>query len=285
MASPPVRDAATVMLVRDTDAGMEVFMLRRNLNSDFVGGAYVFPGGAVDEADRHEDLERLCRGLSDDGASQRLDVASGGLAFWVAAVRECFEEAGVLLALRDGEDELISFADPEIHQRFVAHRAAVDAGDRRLVEICEMEHLTLACDRIHYFSHWITPEGPPRRYDTRFFVAAAPAEQVPLHDDRETIANIWVRPADALERHERGELDLIFPTIRNLQAIGRFDRSADLLAAAEQIGEVPTMLPRVVQDGGGFRILLPGDEGYDDGAAGMPEGSPMPGRAGGPSYS
>lgn len=285
MVSPPVRDAATVMLVRDTDAGMEVFMLRRNLNSDFVGGAYVFPGGAVDEADRHEDLERLCRGLSDDGASQRLGVDKGGLAYWVAAIRECFEEAGVLLALRDGEEELISFADDGVNERFLGHRATVDSGDRRLVEVCEMEHLTLACDRIHYFSHWITPEGPPRRYDTRFFVAAAPAEQVPLHDDRETIANLWVRPADALDRHRRGELDMIFPTIRNLEAIARFERSADLLAAAQQIGEVPAILPRIVRDGDGMRILLPGDEGYDDAIAAIPDGVPMPGREGGPSYS
>src|SRR5438045_7172367 len=100
-----VRDAATVMLVRDAanGGGMEVFMLRRNLNSDFVGGAYVFPGGAVDEEDRHADLERVCQGLSDDAASVQLGIPSGGLAFWVAAVRECFEEAGVLLAVPDDD--------------------------------------------------------------------------------------------------------------------------------------------------------------------------------------
>src|SRR5207244_6354800 len=116
-ASPPsevtVRDAATVMLVRDGSddgdggdgtGGMEVFMLRRNLNSDFVGGAYVFPGGAVDEADRHADLESVCTGRSDDQASAALGVDEGGLAFWVAAVRECFEEAGVLLASNQDGD-------------------------------------------------------------------------------------------------------------------------------------------------------------------------------------
>src|SRR5205809_8082978 len=104
MAEPiAVRDAATVMLVRDATPGdgggpLEVFMLRRNLNSDFVGGAYVFPGGAVDEADRHADLESICEGRSDDQASQLLQIDSGGLAYWVAAIRECCEEAGVLLA-------------------------------------------------------------------------------------------------------------------------------------------------------------------------------------------
>jgi len=264
VTEPVVRDAATVMLVRDGDDGrMEVFMLRRNLNSDFVGGAYVFPGGAVDEADRHADLEAVCEGRSDDQASAMLGVGGGGLAFWVAAIRECFEEAGVLLA-SGPDDEMISFADPDIARRFDGHRRAVDSGERRLAEVCELEKLRLAVDRIHYFSHWITPVGPPRRYDTRFFVTAAPPEQVPLHDDRETIANLWVNPAEALRRHQAGELDLIFPTIKNLEAIARFEKSADLLDAAAAVEHVPTVLPRITADAHGVRILLPGDPGYDD---------------------
>ncbi len=277
-----MRDAATVMLVRDTGDGMEVFMLRRNLNSDFVGGAYVFPGGAVDEADRHADLERICQGRSDEAASEQLGIAHGGLAYWVAAIRESFEEAGVLLAVPEGDHHVISFADPDTAARFVEHRRVVDAGEKRLIEICELERLRLDVDRIHYFSHWITPVGPPRRYDTRFFVAAAPAEQVPLHDDRETIANLWVRPLDALERHRRGELDLIFPTIKNLEAIGPFERSADLLAHAQSISAVPAILPRIVHDEGGMRILLPSDPGYDEALAALPDGVPLPGRPGGP---
>ena len=281
-----VRDAATVMLVRDAldGTGMEVFMLRRNLNSDFVGGAYVFPGGAVDEADRHADLERICQGRSDAVASEQLGIESGGLAYWVAAVRECFEEAGVLLAVPEGTDHVISFAEPDIEQRFSEHRRAVDSGERRLIEICEEERLRLDVDRIHYFSHWITPEGPPRRYDTRFFVAAAPPDQVPLHDDRETIANLWVRPQDALDRHAAGELDMIFPTIRNLMAIGRFERSADLLDHARTISAVPAILPRIVRDEGGMRILMPDDPGYDDAVSAIPEGTPLPGRPGGPTH-
>jgi 8-oxo-dGTP pyrophosphatase MutT (NUDIX family) len=281
----PLRDAATVMLVRDGDDGLEVFMLRRNLNSDFVGGAYVFPGGAVDEADRHSDLDAVCEGRSDDGASQLLGIDGGGLAFWVAAIRESFEEAGVLLATTPDGD-VVSFADPEVAERFTLHRKAVDSGEKRLVEICVLEQLQLAVADIHYFSHWITPLGAPRRYDTRFFVAAAPPEQVPLHDDRETIANLWVRPDDALERCKRGELDMIFPTIKNLQAISRFDRAQDLLDAAAAIAEVPTILPRISNDEGhGVRILLPGDAGYEDAVGGtLPEGFPMPGLPGGPVY-
>jgi 8-oxo-dGTP pyrophosphatase MutT (NUDIX family) len=258
------RDAATVMLVRDgaEDGALEVFMMRRNLNSDFVGGAYVFPGGAVDDHDRHQDLEPICRGRSDAEASALLGIDSGGLAFWVAAIRETFEEAGVLLAY-DRSGEIIDWTDPEVEARFAQHRKAVDAGDRRLVDVCAEEGLQLAVDAMHYFSHWITPEGPPRRYDTRFFVAAAPVGHTYLHDDGETIASCWIRPQDALDQHRRGEFEMIFPTIKNLEAIARFGTAAELLDAATHIGDIPALLPRVINDGDGMRILLPGDPGYD----------------------
>jgi 8-oxo-dGTP pyrophosphatase MutT (NUDIX family) len=273
-----VRDAATVMLVRDGSAGLEVFMLRRNLQSDFVGGAYVFPGGAVDEHDRHEDLEPICAGRTDADASDRLGLERGGLAYWVAAIRESFEEAGVLLAY-DASGNLVDLDhDPEIEARFARHRAAVDRGARRLVDVCAEEGLRLAVDGIYYFSHWITPQGAPRRYDTRFFVAAAPADQVPLHDDREVIANLWIRPADALARHEAGEFELIFPTIRSLVSLSRFDTVAGVLAAAAALDDVPAIEPRIVEDegGGGYRIVLPGDPGYDDVVPlVLPEGIPV----------
>ena len=129
--------------------------------------------------------------------------------------------------------------------------------------MCDDEDLKLAVDRIHYFSHWITPEGPPRRYDTRFFVARAPDKQVALHDDRETVANTWIRPQDALDAHERGEFEIIFPTIKNLSAIARFDDADELVAAAATASTVPTVVPRIVARGEQMRILLPGDPGTD----------------------
>jgi 8-oxo-dGTP pyrophosphatase MutT (NUDIX family) len=275
----PVRDAATVMLVRDAadgrGPGIEVFMLRRNLKSDFVGGAYVFPGGAVDDHDRHTNLESVCIGRSDASASSQLGIEGGGLAYWVAAIRECFEEAGVLLALDDG-GELVPFDDPDVDARFQVHRKAVDSGQRRLVEICEEEGLQLAVGSIYYFSHWITPEGAPRRYDTRFFVTRAPEGQVPLHDDREVIANLWIRPGDALAQHREGLFDLIFPTMRSLVVLDRFQTADELLVAAAAIESVPAMLPKIVEDASGYRILLPGDAGYDDAiAVALPEGVPM----------
>jgi 8-oxo-dGTP pyrophosphatase MutT (NUDIX family) len=243
MAADPVlvpRDAATLMLVRDAASGdgVEVFMLRRNPAAVFAAGAHVFPGGAVDEADRHADLEAVCDGRSDDQASVELGVDSGGLAFWVAAVRESFEEAGLLLAT-DANGDLLSLVDDDVADRFNGYRHAIYNGEDRLVDVCKREGLTIPADRIHYFSHWITPVGAPRRYDTRFFITAAPAHQRPLHDDGETVASEWVRPDDALKRHFAGDFEMIPPTVSSLRDLARFDRVDALLAAAAQ-GTVAT---------------------------------------------
>lgn len=271
-AAAPVelRDAATVLILRDGPTGLEVFMLRRNLNSDFVGGAYVFPGGAVDPADRHVDLEPVCEGRTDADASRRLGIGSGGLAFWVAAIRESFEEAGVLLAY--DLDGVVDLDDAESSARWGHHRQQVDTGQLTMVDLCRLEGLRLAVDGMHYFSHWITPEGAPRRYDTRFFLAAAPENQTPLHDDHEVIANEWLRPADAIARAESGELTMMPPTIASLKAISRFDTAAAALDAAREITHVPEVLPRVIEVDGGMRIVLPGDPAYD-GPQGIPDAS------------
>lgn len=270
------RDAATIMLVRegaDGDApALEVCMLRRHLDSDFVGGAYVFPGGKVDDDDRSVAAGHACAGRSETEASDLLDLPSGGLAFWVAALRECFEEAGVLLAYQGAPEEggrLVDLTGPRARRGLAALRAELNAGGVDFLEVLHRQDLYLAVDRVYYFSHWITPEGAPKRYDTRFFVAALPPGQVPVHDEHETVDTVWVRPADALARAAAGELDVIFPTMKNLEAIGRFSTSQELLAAAAAVERVPTVLPRVVADHRGFRILLPGDPGYDEALGGV----------------
>lgn len=269
------RDAATVMLVRDGPASgsLEVFMLRRNLNSAFVGGLYLFPGGAVDDADRRPEMTQRCRGRSDSEASALLGVEAGGLGFWVAAVRECFEEAGVLLASRAAQapdaGEFVTFEGAE-GERFAAHRRALDSGERELADLCREEDLVLGTDRIHYFSHWVTPLGAPRRYDTRFFVAPVPPYQVPLHDDREAIASTWCRPEDALEQCRSGRMEMIHPTIRNLEEIAGFATAAELIEAAAEAERDPTSFPRLPPDttgGQGVRIPLPGRPDEGPGAA------------------
>jgi 8-oxo-dGTP pyrophosphatase MutT (NUDIX family) len=276
--SVEIRPAATVMLVRDAPAHpgvdaetvLEVLMVRRNLKSDFVGGAYVFPGGAVDLADGGAEAEALCAGRSDAEASALLGFPSGGLAYWVAVVRETFEEAGLLLARRDGGPDLLA-GDPEEEARLAAARLRVNVGSLRFLDLCRDEKLRLSVDQIHYFAHWITPRGAPRRYDTRFFVAAAPPGQRAAHDDGETIADVWITPEDALAQHRAGDIEIIFPTIRTLQAIGRFSTSTALLAAAaEASSAVPAIEPRVVPDGTGMRIVLPGDPSYERGPVADP---------------
>jgi len=238
-------------------------MVRRNLRSDFVGGAYVFPGGAVDPLDGGPGAEALCSGRSDAEASALLGFPSGGLAYWVAVVRETFEEAGLLLAVRPGGPELLA-GRPDEEARVAAERVSVNAGTRRFLDLCRDEGLRLSVGDIHYFAHWITPRGAPRRYDTRFFVAAAPVGQIAAHSAGETIAEVWISPHDALARHRSGEIEIIFPTIRNLQVIGRFATSAELLdAAAQASSAVPAIEPRVVPDGNGMRIVLPGDPAYE----------------------
>jgi 8-oxo-dGTP pyrophosphatase MutT (NUDIX family) len=254
-AAVPARDAATLMVVRDGDEGLEVLMVRRALSASFVGGAFVFPGGAVDSADRLIDVEAVCDGRTEVDASTRLGLDSGGLAYWAAAVRECFEETGVLLAHRAGGIP-IDFDVPAVADRFVGYRAALVENRLSLAELCRLEGLRLDLGSIHYFAHWITPTGSPRRFDTRFFVAAAPSGQEPLHNPGELIDHVWIRPTDALDGHRRETFSLVLPTIRNLEAIANFERAADLLDAVAALPAVPTVVPRLVKDDAGRHLRV-----------------------------
>lgn len=259
----PIRPAATVMLLRAGAGGPEVFMLQRTLSATFARGQYVFPGGRVDDADHGADFEPICDGLDDVAASARLGLEAGGLAWIVAVIRECFEEAGVLLA-RGGDGEVVRFDDEEVAARFTAARHAIHDGSRSLVELCVSEGLVLLADRLHYVAHWLTPVGERRRFDTRFFVCAAPPSQEPLHDDLETIASQWVRPADALAMCERGEIQMFPPTIACLRFLAGFESVADALAGAAAMGIPERITPRLVwnDDERITRILLPSDDGY-----------------------
>ncbi|MGZ5260685.1 MAG: NUDIX hydrolase, partial [Burkholderiales bacterium] len=182
MSVVPALPAATVTLVRDTPTGLEVLMLQRNFQSGFMPGMFLFPGGALDPGDRAAAVLARCAGLEDDRASAALGTPEGGLAYWAAAIRESFEEAGVLLAY--GEDgELVNPGEPARVARFEEYRKRLNAGEDILAEMLQQEGLQLAVDRLTYFSHWITPVTAPRRYDTRFFVAVAPHGQEALPDN------------------------------------------------------------------------------------------------------
>lgn len=236
----PVSEAATVMLVRDHDGGLEVFMVRRTLKAAFAGGMYVFPGGRIDDADRATDVAARCDGLTDVEASGLLGLPASGLAYWVAAIRECFEEAGVLLARHAGGG-IVRFDDPVIAERFGRHRREVHGGTLSLAELCAIEDLRLVTDSIRYVSHWITPIGERRRFDTRFLLARAPQAQEPLHDDAETIESLWIQPSEALERFHAGMLGMFPPTVANLEFLAQHATAEGALEVASEIGVPPTI--------------------------------------------
>jgi len=257
------RPAATVITVRDGANGYEILMLRRNLNSDFVGGAYVFPGGRVDATDGGARAEGLSFGLLDEDASGRLGMDSGGLAYYIACLRELFEEAGLLVVCtRDGAP--IRLNDEATIRRLAIARRAVNAGTLDFLEVLEREGLVLDLRGLEYVAHWVTPVGAPRRFDTRFFVALAPVDQVATHDAGETVADQWIRPLDALDAHGRGELEMILPTIRNLEAIAHLSSAQDVIDYARALRDVVRVEPRIVTSDGEVRILMPGDDGYED---------------------
>jgi 8-oxo-dGTP pyrophosphatase MutT (NUDIX family) len=232
----PIRPAATVMLLRDTADGLEVFMLRRTNAAVFAGGMYVFPGGKVDPTD----------GVGDDG-------------FVVAAIRECYEECGVLLAV-DPQGRMVDDGHPVL-----AHREAVYDGSVDVRALAADHGLRLATDHLVWMSHWITPKGEAtRRFDTRFYVVASPGGQSSHHDDSETVASMWVRPADAIARFEAGELQLMPPTTTNLRFLEQFATVEAAMVGSRAVGVPPVILPKLRRvDGRMVGISMPGDADYD----------------------
>jgi len=255
------RPAATLVLARDAQAAIEILLIRRTHMAEFVGGAHVFPGGGVDAADGSAEVAAHCAGLDDTEASRLLGVEQGGLAYWTAALRECFEEAGLLLAL-DERGEYTDISQPQRMQVFAQLRDSVRAGHMTLADLCREQNLRLAAGHLAYYSRWITPPGRPRRYDTRFFVAAAPSAQTPSHDNSETVAHLWIRPADALERHRRGEMHMVFPTIKTLESMARFTKVEDLMQFARSPRDMPVMAPRPATGREGKKLLVPSDYAY-----------------------
>jgi 8-oxo-dGTP pyrophosphatase MutT (NUDIX family) len=263
MKQPVVpRPAATISIVRDVAEGFEVLMMQRSMAADFMPGAYVFPGGGIETEDLDPELYALCSGLDDAQASRILSVERDGLAFWVGAIRECFEEAGLLLCY-DRSGELIGLDRPELEERFIAERAALNSGELGFLEFCRSEGLRLAVDRLVYFSHWITPVAAPKRYDTRFFAAIAPARQHPLHDAKELVDTVWVRTVDALQREREGKLSLRRPTLSTLETFHAARDSGALMASLRALKNIRPILPAVTADGG---RVLPGEAGYAEAA-------------------
>ncbi len=326
-AGVPVRDAATILILAERP-DLQVLMLKRNSRSVFVGDMWVYPGGAVDPRDGDQIADDTVAGRTDPEASAAVGVERGGIAFWVAALRETFEEAGVLLAHHagnpahhagkptppgkplepggsshsangpmqtrneavqpgpgggqsgasgtrsgavathlPGDDNLhsgiVDLSPPETARRFGAYRAEVNAGERDFISTMRAEGLRLAGAQVHFVGRWKTPLGPPRRYDTRFFVTAMPQGQVPLADLDEAVEHRWMRPAEAIDLNDRGEMVMMTPTIGMLHRLSKFPSiQAALRAAAAGTPDHDEHVRIRYDDDSPHRIAFPADPDY-----------------------
>ncbi len=230
-----IRLAATVVLMRDTDTKPEVFMLKRPGGGDFPD-LHVFPGGKVDDQDLLDDQVRGCTSAV---ANRLLGLQAGGLRYWVTAIRECFEECGVLLARRDGE--FLTLNDQGEVARFDGYRQSLIEGRMTMADLCRKESLVLAADCLLYHSHWLTPESAPRRFDTRFFVARMPPAQDTAAHAEETVGEHWVSPQAALDEAAAGRWQMISPTTTTLATLEPFATVADAFAAVAEETHLPPL--------------------------------------------
>lgn len=253
--------AATLVLLRDRPAGgVEVLLIQRHPRSKFAGGDFVFPGGKIETDDMPDDAPAWCVGLAPDEATRRLVNAASpreALGFWVGAIREAFEEVGILLAYGPRG----TFVDVSRYgERLLAYRRQCLTDGSAFWLMLRQERLTLATDRLVYFAHWITPEENPIRFDTRFFVAEAPQGQEASADEQEIVGVRWLTVAEAFEALRRREISLRFPTIKNLKLLQGASAAEVLAGLNGRI--VPTIRPRVLGEGATRTVLLPGDPGY-----------------------
>jgi 8-oxo-dGTP pyrophosphatase MutT (NUDIX family) len=259
------RLASTVLVLRDSVPQPEVFMVRRHEGTAFMAGAHVFPGGAVDQADRDAD-DSWCDGLA--LATERLSDLPDeqAVAHHIAAVRELFEEAGVLLA-RDAQGRFVSLAGAEAHARFTQYRTLLHGGALRLPAILESENLRLAVDALVHFAHWVTPPVDTRRFDTRFFMARVPPDQVPAHDARETTHGTWLSASAALAGARAGRIVLPPPTWTTLREIEPFASVDEALRWAGRV-RVVRREPKVLDWEDRRLLVMPGDPLHPEPAVG-----------------
>ena len=254
-ARPP-RSSATLVVVRDSSEGIEVLLSRRAERGDHNSGAWVFPGGIVDPGDRG--AQACCAGVTEAGANARLGLEADALSYYVAAVRECFEESGLLFAA-DAQGELVRL-DGDAAAALRGWRGPLHRGERSMVELCREFGLTLALDRLVYLSHWLTPLGRAKRFDTRFFIADAPPAQTAEFDGTEMVEQLWLQPADALARAV--ELKLMTPTQTTLRLVGNYANVSALLAWARAPREIGLIMPRVGSGQQGMRPVLPDEPAW-----------------------
>jgi 8-oxo-dGTP pyrophosphatase MutT (NUDIX family) len=241
----PARPAATILLLRDGPAGPEVFMVVRHHQIEFAAGALVFPGGRVEEDDK--------------AIAARVAPGMHNAHYRIAGIRETFEECGVLLA-HDEAGRLVTAE--RLLAIEAAHRQALAAGETPFTAVLEAERLAPIPQAMLPFAHWVTPSDLPKRFDTHFFLAEAPPDQLAVHDGGESVDSVWIRPAQALDEAEAGARTLLFPTRKNLEKLAAFGSVAAAMAAARET-PVVSVQPEIVTMPDGQRMLrIPEEAGY-----------------------
>ena len=243
------RPASTILLLRNGPTGLEVLMVERNVASEFASGALVFPGGRVDAADIAPEVLANCR-------TSEMDAPSLGLR--VAGIRETWEEARMLLARPKGSEHLLSADELEALEQRLAARLG-HAPD--FVELAISGEIELATDQMVRFSHWITPAGRPKRYDTHFFLAPMPTDQKPQGDGHEAVDTIWISPSEALAGGESNRFTVVFATRLNLQQLARDHDVAGAMARAA-VSNIVTVCPEMLKVDGRRVLRLPLEAGY-----------------------
>lgn len=262
---PVPRAASTVILLRDRKEGpFELFLMRRHLGQTFMGGAHVFPGGRLDAPDEDPGLAAHLGGFCAAEARRLLqepdlpEATARGL--FLAAIRETFEEAGVLLA-RGASEEPIDLADPGAAERFASYRNDLHEGRSTLTDLARREGIRYAADLLIPYSHWITPDTEPRRFDTRFFLARLPEQQFAVHDRMELTESCWMTTGSALADHDAGRIALMPPTLKTIEELHAFSRVEPLFASARS-KRIHTILPEAFQTADGVGVRLPHDPEY-----------------------
>ena len=244
------RPAATVVILRDGAAGLEVFMVVRHHEIDFASGALVFPGGKVDKPDSNPFWRDRAPGAG----------AVPGHAYWIAAARETFEEAGLLLARRRGADRRM-VTQAETDAIIGQWRARLLRHEATFADMVRAEDLEIATDQMVHYAHWITPVGVPKRFDTHFLMVAAPTDQIGKADGSESVDGLWIRPADAIAEADAGTKTIVPATRMNLSKIRPFQTVAQAIVAT-RAAPVVTVLPQVERRPDGRAVKIPFEAGY-----------------------
>ena len=235
--------AASVLLIRDINQKIEVFMIKRSMKTNF-GGAWVFPGGKIDDEDVFINYLKYSPYFDDSLASERLGLKKDGLSYWAASIRECFEESGILLANKKGANLKNTILNNDDLKIIDQYKSKILQGENIFYEMIDTLNLELATNELAYISHWVTPKIEKRRYSTRFFIART-TNQVAVHDGVEGVESKWINPEEALQLFKSGSFPMIMPTIKNLEMICGYTDTSELLSAMnnKDKSDIPNVEP------------------------------------------